>query len=217
MSRIHTLVLVVTTAALAGSAALSAAAEAASPIPEDWPDWLRAQMQQEVKVAAGETLEFEGSGASLTLPGPLVGELMRSDDAEWQWSVRMGESQPVWCWATAEGRDSGVFTRQHGEIEIEGLVEANGSEQGRSLYRLDVTQVSGVPIQHLEWLVSVGSTKKAALALVKIKTAAWSDFTMSCSHSNLGFRDSFDEMFDMMVATARVPAAAAPSTALCIS
>lgn len=168
--------------------------------PADWPDWLKQEMKKEANVADTSPFSLAEAGVSGKISG-VIDDAPIKDDNSWYFSAKLGAAGIVECWLFTEERDPASLTTNLGRYVID--VSNSESEQSPSkqVYGLDAGHIDGNPYFAVDWLYSVGAPPNARIGLSKLRTALVDGYTVACSHNRLGYRETFNDVFQRLVAS----------------
>ena len=188
---------------------LFAADASAREIPDTWPEWLRDAMAREAKPRKAK----EFSMADDTISGEVRGKFVEKpslNDNYWYFATDIKADSEFMCWIFPEAIDTASSTA----AIIDNLINMNAESLGgvgvKSLYYQDVYNHEGSPVMALEWVWSSAPEENRQIGFAKVRTALVGDSSLICAHTTVGYRDTFAEAFDHLLANIKIPRARSP-------
>jgi len=173
---------------------------------DGWPDWLVEAMEAESGKIKNARMEVEAGPYSFELPKKTTGP--NAFEGGWYFESDIGSNTAVECYIMTDNIDLASFTNTMSQLNIDATVEANpGDLASLNLFTLDVGNLGGTPYFAVEWLYTVGEAPAAMVGFTKVLTASNGEITQACSHNTIGYRESFQQVFETFVQSMQQPAA----------
>ena len=180
----------------------AAGAQAADPTSLDgWPDWVKEDMQKEVRRLKFKTIETPDGKVSVKLPGKTARPEPYEDT--WFFSSEFKAGVAMTCYAITASRDLATLANVVAESNI-GSVAPEGTLRDRYIHYIDTGEVAGIPWLALEWLYTVQGEEQLLIGFTKVRVAGKGQRAFACGHNTLGYRDSFERAFNEFVSSAAI-------------
>ncbi len=187
--------------------AFGSPAVAETKIDPSWPQWLQEAMAKEHRKVRTRRLSL--GPIETVMPGKITTREDLGDGI--YYAVADDKSgAPVQCWFYTEPMDLATSTASISEAVIAATAEQHGPVANRQIFHVGAGAVDGSPFLALEWVYTVGEAPNALVAFSKVRAAERGDGYVICSHSQLGYRDSFAEGFAEVVSNLDVSTDANP-------
>ncbi|MEM9385526.1 MAG: hypothetical protein AAGA68_10725 [Pseudomonadota bacterium] len=199
---VRTVILVV----LGFSCLLGTSAQAAAPAPEisdEWPQWLQKEMASERKkrrrkkaVSAGD-IELE-----------IFGKITEAETTQGStyFAIDIGAKAPVSCWVYAQPQYLATTVKLMTDELLAQNAKANDTPiKQQIVYYNDFDVLDGMPYMANEWLWVIERNGESNLGLLKLRAAQKDDTLFVCSHDELGYRETFADLFASIMRTAQWP------------
>ena len=194
----------IATGALILLSTISVPLATAQEVPDNWPDWLKQAMAKESPGLDQQAVRLGDGYLSSRLRGKALGEAAEIEDG-WYLTSDIGAGVPLECWIFRSTVDSAALVTNIANMSIGATEEANGPEQSRNVYFLDMGEVAGSPYIALEWLFTAGESPDTVVGLTKVRVAQKGDSTIACGHNAVGHRETFSGAFEELVSAAEIP------------
>ena len=171
---------------------------------EGWPDWLIEAMAVESEELKTMQLKIDAGPYTFTLPKGTTGP--NEFEGGWFFESQISEVATLECYVFTGDNDLATLIGNLTELNIEATAEANGgTADNRNVFALDAGHLGGAPYLAIEWLYTIGEAPNAAVALSKMRVASNGTMTQACSHNEVGYRETFEQIFAEFVLSAKEP------------
>ena len=171
-----------------------------------WPDWLVKDMARETLVREAFPLSLADKRFVGRMPGTPL-EQRTEDEDSWYVASDLGDAGVMECWVFDTEQDPATLSSELGQLLIQTAAGDAPQPPAAQVYDLDAGHLDGRPYYALEWLYTLGTPPEARIGLVKLRTALVGDFTLSCAHNHLGYRQTFGNLFQQLVGSLSVKSA----------
>ena len=178
---------------------LIAANAFAREIPAEWPEWLREAMMRESTTKTTETFSVADDRVSGVVKGKFT-EKPTLNGNFWYFATDIEAASELMCWIFPDGVDSAASTTAIADNLISLNAEASGGVHAKSLYHQSVTNYAGSPVLALEWVYTTAAEENRQIGLVKVRTALVGTSSVICGHTSIGYRQTFEQAFDHLLA-----------------
>ncbi|WP_201796588.1 hypothetical protein, partial [Tenacibaculum discolor] len=122
------------------------------------------------------------------------------DDDYWYFTVDIGSETPVECWAFQDydGLANSLVNMMKYSINN---VSANANKALESQYNfsLDISTLGNVPVFSYDILYNLGESDERVSGLMKGMSAESANGLQVCLHNEIGYRDTFKDVFTSFV------------------
>ena len=167
---------------------------------DSWPDWLKEAMGKETRRPKFRKIEAPDGSFVSKLPGKH--DAPSAFDGGWYFSSDIKAGSPLECYIWNESLDLASLTSYLANTSIESLAETHGTVSERTVFHTDAGEIAGVPYLALEWFYLIQGDEQALAAFTKVRAAVKGDIAFACSHSYLGYRETFEKAFAEFVSNA---------------
>lgn len=178
---------------------LFASSAFAREVPAEWPEWLREAMVRESSTKT--TRKF--SVADDTISGVVKGRYTEKPTLNgnfWYFATDIKADSEFMCWIFPEAIDSASSTVAIADNLINMNAEALGGVHVKNLYYQEVSNYEGSPVLALEWVYTTAAEENRQIGLVKVRTALVGASSVICGHASVGYRETFEQAFDHLMA-----------------
>jgi hypothetical protein len=162
-------------------------------------------LQREAEPLPLQTLHGPRDGFSARVPARLA-EPPSVDVEHTLLRLDLGASAPATCWIFRREADLANDLQELGEQVLD--VDA---VEARQLGALDAGVVGEAPYLALEWLYRMHRDGDALLGLLKQRIATVDGHSIYCRHDELGYRETFANLFSALIASASFEETREPS------
>lgn len=163
--------------------------------PSELPKWFNEAMQREADIKNKSTLTIEQFNINREVLGKL--KLVEKGDSYWYYTIEIGSSSPVECYAFTEFDGPSNSLHAAMEVVLDGAAEINKKALTNKFnYAIDGGIIGDTPYISLDTLYVLGSGKETVIGLVKGISARTSSSLQICLHHEVGYRSTFLSVFE---------------------
>ena len=169
---------------------------------DEWPDWVREQMQDETKRLEFSEIETQDNRFRSTLPGETTAPQVMEDG--WYFTTDIDAGVPVECYVFTSARDLATLLDWMATTNVNAVAGNHGELGTRRFYAADSGAIAGMPYLSLEWIYTIQGQDGLLVGFTKVRAAAKGERAYVCTHNNLGYRDTLTQVFEEFVTNAEL-------------
>lgn len=162
------------------------------------PEWFNASLVKEAKSLPRTRVYLPAFPINATGLG--TWSEAQADDDYWYFTVDIGSETPVECWAFQDydGLANSLVNMMKYSINN---VSANANKALESQYNfsLDISTLGNVPVFSYDILYNLGESDERVSGLMKGMSAETANGLQVCLHNEIGYRDTFKDVFTSFV------------------
>lgn len=171
---------------------------------DGWPEWLIEAMAAESSKLKTAEFAIEAGPYQFTLPKETSGP--NAFDGGWYFESQIGSDAVLECYIFTGDNDLATLTNNLVDISLQTTAETNGGNlDNKSVLALDAGHLDGSPYLSVEWVYTVGEAPNALVGHTKVAAATNGKLTQACSHTALGYRETFKNSFATFVRATQQP------------
>lgn len=178
---------------------LTASNAFAREIPAEWPEWLREAMVRESTTEKTSKFSVADDRISGVVKGKFTEEPSLNGDF-WYFATDIKAGSEFMCWVFPEAVDSASATTAIADNLINMNAEAHGGVHAKNLYHQEVSNYEGSPVLALEWVYTTAEEENRQVGFIKVRTALVEASSVICGHASVGYRETFEQAFDHLMA-----------------
>jgi len=165
------------------------------------PGWLSEAMARETGPFDSHAFELPQRDFSAELSGASLSPVQETSGG-WYLSADIEAISPMECWIFTSPVDMAATLGRVTELNLDSSARANGDIVDRATYFADAGTVADAPFMSLETLYMMEAADEQRTGFAKVRIARIDDVHLACSHNQIGFRETFANIFTNLVQSA---------------
>jgi hypothetical protein len=161
---------------------------------DGWPTWLLEAMARERPTYEALPVSVPVRNITGQLKGKALGEL-EEVPLGWYLTSDIEAITPIECWIFTSPVDRAASVRNIAQININASAKINGAITERHIFSIDSGMIGRSPYLALEILYFMGGDGQNLAGFVKVRLAGRDGVQFGCSHNQIGFRETFADIF----------------------
>ena len=163
-----------------------------------FPDWFQQAMKRESDDETTSVLDIHYYNINTPVKGEIT--LLYEDERLLNYAIDFGADAPAECYVIYEHSGLSNTLNKLTDVQIATVAENNQKDLvNRLTWALNVGMVTDTPYLSLDTLLTLEADGERVLGMVKSRAAQTNDSLQACFHNSVGYRDSFDAVFESFV------------------
>lgn len=163
-----------------------------------FPDWFQKSMVREKTVETSSQLALARFNIDTLVVGSY--ELVEHDEGFWYYLIDLGTGSPAECYVFTDFDGTATTLNSIIDLGLKGAEQANNkSLTGRFNYAVDSGMIGDTPYLIQDTLYHLGEGDDKVAGILKAKAAQTNDSLQVCLHNEMGYRDTFEQVFASFV------------------
>ena len=165
---------------------------------EDDPNWLARALAREAELLPQIPISSPNGLFSSSAPAVLVAAPESHDLGDF-FQLSIGTQAPVECWVMPDDKDLAALLRKFSESNFAQMAGSSSELEARAIERVRSGSFGRHPHLGVDWLYRVRSAQGSLAGFLKLRAATVTGTTVFCQHNELGYRGSFERVFQSVV------------------